>query len=178
MNGEILMSGFSLDFNDVFEGTGRIADGDYEVVVNRCNENATPGGAEFIEFDLIIRNDVNQQHKNQHIFHKVWKAKDTGKYNMKTFNTIGKACQLQNGKAYKSLEELLNDFVMKTAIVNVKNEESTYNGKTYTNTNVKYWNKSKMNGCNHQFNNKNKDSMTATEMFDSGVVVNDEDLPF
>lgn len=173
------MSGFSLDFNDVFEGQGRIADGDYEVVVNRASEGATPGGAEYIEFDLIIRNDVDQAHKNQHIFHKVWKAKDSGKYNMKTFNTIGKACKLQNGKSYKSLQDLLDDFYRKTAIVNVKNEESEYNGKTYTNTNVKYWNPSKINGpLNHQFKEKSKEDMTLSEMQDNGIEINDDDLPF
>jgi hypothetical protein len=171
------MAGFSLDFNDVFEGQGKIADGDYEVVVNRCSEGATPGGAEYIEFDLIIRNDVDQQHKNQHIFPKVWKAKETGKYNMKTFNTIGKACKLQNGKAYKSLQELLDDYVMKTAIVNVKNETSEYNGNTYENTNVKYWTLSKINGpLKHQF--KVKENMTVSDMMSSGIDIQDEDLPF
>jgi hypothetical protein len=171
------MSGFSLDFNNVFEGNGRIADGDYEVIVNRCSEGATPGGAEFIEFDLIIRNDVDQAHKNMHIFHKVWKAKDTGKYNMKTFNTIGKACQLQNGKSYKSLQDLLDDYSLKTARVNVKNEESTYNGQSYTNTNVKYWTPSKLAGpSNHQF--KSNDGKTFSELAASGVPIKDEDLPF
>jgi hypothetical protein len=175
------MSGFSLDFNDVFEGQGKIVDGDYEVIINRCSEGATPGGAEFIEFDLIIRNDVDQAHKNMHIFHKVWKAKDTGKYNMKTFNTIGKACQLQNGKSYKSLEELLGDFYKKTAIVNVKNEESEYNGKTYNNLNVKYWNKTKTSGCNHQFkqsDSKDNASKTISELMAGGVEIQDDDLPF
>jgi Protein of unknown function (DUF669) len=176
------MAGFSLDFNDTFEGTGgKIADGDYEVVVNRCSEGNTPGGAEYVEFDLIIRNDVNQAHKNQHIFHKVWKAKETGKYNMKTFNTIGKACNLQNGKSYKSLNELLDDYVMKTALVNVKNETSEYNGKTYENTNVKYWNLSKITGpLNHKFksndDNKNK---TYDELTQGGAIeIKDDDLPF
>lgn len=173
------MSGFSLDFKDVFEGTGgKIADGNYEVVVNRCSEGNTPGGAEYIEFDLIIRNDVDQAHKNQHIFHKVWKTKDTGKYNMKTFNTIGKACKLQNGKTYKSLNDLLDDFFQKTAIVNVKNETSEYNGKTYENTNVKYWNETKFPNLQHQFNKQNTDSMTTAEIFNSGIEVNDDDLPF
>lgn len=169
--------GFNLDFNDVFEGTGQISDGDYEVIVNRCSEDATPSGAEYIEFDLIIRNDVDQPHKNMHIFHKVWKAKADGKYNMKTFNTIGKACQLENGKSYKSLEELLKDYELKTALVNVKNEESEYNGKTYTNTNVKYWNRSKLSGSiNHKFKDPNENK-TFSELAQSGPI-KDEDMPF
>jgi hypothetical protein len=167
------MSGFSLDFNDVFEGTSRIADGDYEIVVNRVKEDATPGGAEFVEFDLIIRNDVDQAYKNMHVFHKVWKAKDTGKYNMKTFNTMGKACQLQNGKSYKSLQELITDFEFKTALINVKNEESEYRGKTYTNTNVKYWNKSKLTGpLQHQFKGDGANIMN------EAPPIKDDDLPF
>lgn len=172
--------GFNLDFNDVFEGSGRIADGEYEIVIGRCSEGATPGGAEYIEFDLIIRNDVDQAHKNQHIFHKVWKAKDTNKYNMKTFNTIGKACQLQNGKTYKSLNELLDDYVYKTALVNVKNEDSEYNGKSYTNTNVKFWTPSKLQGpSRHQFKkDDNAGGKTFDELMSSGVPVSDDDLPF
>lgn len=168
--------GFSLDFNDVFEG--QIADGNYEVVVHKIGEDASPSGAEFIQFDLIIRNDVEQKHKNNHIFHKVWKAKDTGKYNMKTFNTIGKACQLQNGKSYKSLEELLNDFVMKTAVINVKNEQSEYNGQTYNNLNVKYWTPSKINGAlRHQFKTDNSNK-TFSELMSTGVDIKEDDLPF
>ncbi|MGQ8827046.1 DUF669 domain-containing protein [Bacillus sp. NA_146.1] len=170
--------GFTLDFNEVFESNGRIADGNYEVVINQCNEDATPGGAEFIQFDLIIRNDVEQAYKNCHIFHRVWKAKDTGKYNMKTFNTIGKSCQLQNGKSYKSLEELLNDFILKTVMVTVKNEQSEYNGKTYDNTNVKNWSPSKVTGpLNHAFKSDSK-NQTFSEMQQSGMTIKDEDLPF
>jgi hypothetical protein len=170
------MAGFSLDFTDVFEG--KIEDGNYEILINRVSEDATPGGAEFVEFDLIVRNDVDQKYKNVHIFHKVWKAKDTGKYNMKTFNTIGKACQLQNGKSYKSLNELLDDYVRKTAIVNVKNEDSEYGGKKYTNTNVKYWAKSNLTGpSRHQFKNDNA-SKTVSELMNSGIDIKDDDLPF
>lgn len=172
--------GFNLDFNDVFEGTGKIADGNYEIFVNKVTEGATPGGAEYIEFDLIVRNDFDQKYKNSHLFHKVWKEKATGKYNMKTFNTIGKACQLQNGKSYKDLKDLLDDYVRKTAIVNVKNETSEYGGKTYENTNIKYWNQTTLVGLNHQFKaaGTDNDNKTAGELIDSGIVVSDDDLPF
>lgn len=168
--------GFNLDFNEVYEGNGGIKDGYYEVVVNRCNEDATPSGAEYTEFDLIIRNDLDQPHTNQHIFEKNFKAKATGKYNMTMFNTIGKACQLQNGKTYNSFEELLNDFVGKTALVFVKNEESNYNGKTYQNLNVKSWAQSKFPDLQHQFKGDDKGGAP----FTSGDPVNisDKDLPF
>lgn len=171
------MTGFSLDFNDVFEGTGRVEDGNYEVFVNNVKEDATQGGAEYVEFDLIIRNDIaDQKFANSHLFHKVWKTKATGKYNMKTFNTMGKAFQLQNGKQYNSFQDLLNDFVNKVALVNVKNEESEYNGKNYTNTNVKYFNQSKYPNLAHQ--KKTKDQMNIGEMAASGIQIDDSTLPF
>ncbi|PGS83965.1 hypothetical protein COC69_01235 [Bacillus cereus] len=167
--------GFSLDFNDVY-GNGNIADGEYEVVISQCNENATPGGAEYIQLDVIIRNDVEQAYKNSHIFHKIWKAKATGKYNAKSLNTIGKACKLQENKFYPTFEELLQDFVRKTVRVTVKNEKSDYDGKTYPN--VTGWEVSKVAGpLQHQFKKKS-DAQTFSEMKQSGVEIKDEDLPF
>ncbi|PFY70835.1 DUF669 domain-containing protein [Bacillus toyonensis] len=167
--------GFSLDFNDVY-GNGSIADGEYEVVISQCNENATPGGAEYIQFDLIIRNDVEQTYKNCHIFHKIWKAKATGKYNMKSLNTIGKAFKLEKDKTYASFEELLQDFVLKTVRVIVKNELSDYDGKTYPN--VTGWGFSNITGpLQHQFKEKS-DAQTFSEMKQSGVPIKDQDLPF
>lgn len=172
------MSEFSLDFNDVFEGKGSIKDGFYEVFVNGVKEDATPNGAEYVEFDLIIRNDVmGNEHQNSHLFHKVWKAKATGKYNMKTFNTMGKAFKLQNGKKYTSFEDLMNDFVNKVALVKVMNEEAPgKDGKVYQNTNVKFFNESKFPNLAHV--RKSKDEMNVGEMADARISITDEDLPF
>ena len=167
---------FQLDFNDTFEGN-KVADGMYEVFVNGVKEDATPGGAEYTEFDLIIRNDVaGNKFQNVHLFHKVWKSKESGKYNMKTFNTMGKAMKLQNNKTYRSFSELLEDFVNKMALVKVQNEESEYNGKTYTNTNVKYFNDSKFPTLAHI--KKTKDDMNINEMEAAGIEIQDNDLPF
>lgn len=175
------MTNFKLDFNDTFEG-GKIKDGQYEVIIGRCNEDATQNGAEYIEFDLIVRNDLNQEHKNQHVFHKIWKAKETGKFNFKAFNTIGKACRLPNGKAYGSMKELLDDYVGKVALVTVKNETSEYNGNTYENTNVKFWNETKFPSVQHQFKQKESNNTRVdSDPFASGsgkIEVQDDDLPF
>jgi hypothetical protein len=169
------MTGFNLDFNDTFDG-GKIKDGYYEVIINRASEGATPGGAEYAEFDLIVRNDIDQPYKNKHIFHKVWKSKQTHKYNMKMFNTIGKAAKLQSGKTYKSFDDLLNDFVHKTALIFVKVEESEYNGKTYENENVKSWAETKYPDVQHQF--KNDDNSNANDQSMQTADIQDDDLPF
>lgn len=177
------MAGFSLDFEDVFEG--RIQDGTYEVIVSNVKEDATPGGAEFIDMVLVVRNDIEQKYQNTLIFHKIWKSKETGKFNQKSFNTIGAALQLQNGKQYGSLNDLLEDFVMKTCRVTVKNEESEYKGKNYKNVNVKQWLKTNsIDKVQHVFKKKEKSMDSANDKLNDAfgsstqIDISDDDLPF
>jgi Protein of unknown function (DUF669) len=82
---------FKIDYNEAISGFQLIKDGEYEVVINRCFENSTPGGSMFIDFDLVIRNDFNQEYQNKHVFHKIWQTKATGEYNSRSLNTIAKA---------------------------------------------------------------------------------------
>lgn len=168
------MAGFSLDFNNVIEG--EIKDGIYEVVIDHATEDATPGGAEFTNFQMTIRNDLDQPHKNQKIWHRVWKKKDTGQYSMVMFNTIGKAAGLQAGKVYNSFQELLDDFRGRPVQVYVKNETSEYNGKTYENLNVKQWKPTKFPDVQHQYKQSNNQTQSNNNPFDTNV--QDSDLPF
>lgn len=161
---------FKLDYNNTFTST--IDDGTYEVVIALVSEGSTPNGAEYIQFDLIIRNDVDQKFKNMHIFHNVWKSKETGKFNPKSFNTVGKAAQLQDGKQYNSLLDLFNDYIGKTCKVTIKNESSEHNGTTYQNLTVKRWDKSDITGpMNHVF----KQNVPPTS---TPIDISDDDLPF
>ena len=168
------MAGFSLDFNNVIEG--EIKDGIYEVVIDHATEDATPGGAEFTNFQMTIRNDLDQPHKNQKIWHRVWKKKDTGQYSMVMFNTIGKAAGLQAGKVYNSFQELLDDFRGRPVQVYVKNETSEYNGKTYENLNVKQWKPTKFPDVQHQYKQSDNQTQSNNNPFDTNV--QDSDLPF
>lgn len=169
------MTGFNLDFSKKTQG-GAIKDGSYEVVVNRASEEATPGGAEYIELDLIVRNDVDQEYKNKHIFAKIWKAKKTNKYNEGTIMAVADALQLKDGTTYNNFEELLADFVLKTAYVTVKTEESQ--DKKYKNVNVNYWDKSNVKGVmNHEFKKGEEPSFGPSQSTQSNVV-QDDDLPF
>lgn len=175
------MAGFSLDFNNTFEGYQKIENGVYEVVIDHASEDASRSGSEFTNFQMTIRNDLDQPFKNQKIWHRVWKAKATGTYNMTMFNTIGKAAGLQSGKVYNSFEELLSDYRGKPVQVYVENETSEYNGKTYENLNVKQWKETKFPSVQHQFKQSNdNNNQTNNNPFDNGVPVdiNDDDLPF
>lgn len=143
------MTNFTLNMEDTFDGG--IQDGTYETVITKFEENATQAGTEFADVRLTVRNDIDQKYKNNIIFHRVWKAKATQKYDMRFFNTIGSAAQLQQGKQYNSIEELFQDFLGKPVRVTVKNETSEYNGKTYENLNVKRWEKTKFQELSHKF---------------------------
>lgn len=174
-----MTKGFSLDYNDTFEGFAKIEDGVYEVVIDSAVEDATQGGSEFTNFTMTIRNDLDQPNKNQKIWHRNWKAKATGKYNMTMFNTIGKAAQLQNGKTYKSFDELLEDFRGKALQVYVENETSEYNGKTYENLNVKQWKPTAFPSVQHQFKQSDDGQPSKNNgPLNDAPTISDSDLPF
>lgn len=171
---------FQLNHDDTFEMN--IPDGDYEVVIKRVAENVTPGGAEYVEIDMIVRNDVEQPNKNSHIFHKIWKAKASGEYSSKSFNIVGKAAQIPNGKVYKTMEELFADFEGKAARVRVKNETSEHNGRTYENVNVKMWGSTKIDGpVRHVYKEqaaRNAVDQAFSIPSDHELNISDDDLPF
>lgn len=166
------MTNFTLNMEDTFDGG--IQDGTYETVITKFEESATQSGTEFVDVRLTVRNDIDQKYKNNIVFHRIWKAKATQKYDMRFFNTIGSAAQLQQGKQYKSIEELFQDFLGKPVRVTVKNETSEYNGKTYENLNVKRWEKTKFPELAHKF--KTEDGGNP---FASGTnSIDEDDMPF
>lgn len=167
------MTNINLNLEDTFDGS--IEDGDYEVVITKVGEDATKGGTEYVDVRFTIRNDVDQKHKNQIIFHKIWKAKATGKYNMKSFNTLGKFARLTK-TSFNSFDELLNEFVGKILKVKVANETSEYNGKTYENLNVKNMTFTAFPELAHQF--KTEDKQESNPFATNTPDIQDDDLPF
>ena len=164
---------FTLDFSKANNGT--IADGTYEAVIFNVLEDATPGGAEFMNFDLVVRNDVEQKYQNAHIFQRVWRSKDTGKYNAGMINTIAQAANLADGKSYQSLKDLMSDFINHPVKVTVKNEKNEYKGKTYDDLNVKRWNKSDYPSVQHKFKSGVAPQPAASN---TDTTVENDDLPF
>ena len=165
---------FQFDFDNKFEGNG-IKDGTYEAVIQSMGESATPSGAEYIDCPLVIRNDIEQSHQNQYVFHKVWKTKSTGEYNKKALNTIGFAAEMDQDKRYDSLEDVFLDLQGKPVLITVKNETSEYNGKTYNNLNVKRWERTKFPNMQHQW--KGKSANKSESPFKNAEITKD-DLPF
>lgn len=178
------MTGFSLDFNDTMSGA--IKDGTYECLIVHAQEDVNKNGKELVQFRLIVRNDIQQQeHKNQMIFEDRYPNGQTGKHYMPYFNTVGKAAGLQAGKTYRSMQELLNDYLQKPVKVTVKNETSDYNNKTYENLNIKSWEPTDFPNVQHVHKNKDNGGNSAPQTqqqdpFAGGgpITVDDSDLPF
>ncbi len=137
---------FTINHDEAMD-MGLIDEGTYEVVVTKAFEDATPNGAIFINLHLVVRNDIDQANKNRYVFGSIWQSKETGQYHPGMINTVAKALRIENGKRFNTLQEMLNDFVGKTARVTVKHEE--YNGKT--NARIQNWEQSRFIQCNHQF---------------------------
>lgn len=172
-----MSKGFQIDYTNTFDDF-HIPNGEYEAVIKTVGEDVTPNGAEFCQFTLVIRNDVDQPKQNGRIFHKVWRSKQDGKYNPIHFNTIAKAAGLENGKVYPSFDALLQDYEGKPVRVKVKNETSEYNGKTYENLNVKTWMKTKFNGpVRHEWKDDEKRGGYSFPS-DQEINISDDDLPF
>lgn len=173
------MAGFDLDFSEIKDII--VADGKYEVVVNSVAEDATKGGTQFINLDLIIRNDIkNQSFANAHIFARVFKSKQNGKYPKRMIFTIARATGMPDKTHFESLEDFFQKLWHRPALVTVKNEKSEYNGKTYEHVNVKRWEISKFPEVQHKFKESNKET-GSTDPFANGgqsIDIPDDQLPF
>lgn len=152
------MALFEIDYSKAQE-FAKVTDGTYEVLIDKAVQNASQGGTDFLDIQFKIRDDFNQQFKNNRIFHKIWINKETGKYPVGQVMNLAKQSGIPDGTKFNSLDDYLNMLVGKALKVTVKNETSEYNGKTYENLNVKRIEKSELS------------EMQAPE-------INEPDLPF
>jgi hypothetical protein len=158
---------FKVDFSQATDYS-QIVDGTYEIIVSSAKTDQTKNGKDHIAMNLVVRNDIDQPHKNQFIFDKMFPNSETGKYNMGRIMNMAKIYKLVDGKEYNSLDEFLSDFVGKVARVTVKNEE--YNG--YTNLNVKRIEETKFPQVGHTW----KEAPAQTTA--TAPVISDDNLPF
>lgn len=174
------MTGFDLDFSKANDGN--IQDGTYETVIAFVKEDANQNtGTEFINFDLIVRNDLDQKYKNSHVFHRVWRAKETGKYNQGMLMAIAKAAGMQDGKHYNSFDDFMHDFTGQPVKITVRNKTREYNGKTYDDVNITRWASTDFPQVAHKWKDGTAPQSAGSNQFGNQtevVDVSDDDLPF
>lgn len=170
--------GFKIDYSQA-SNMGNVADGTYEAVFYMVTENVNEHtGSDFIRFDLIIRNDVEQKFQNSHLFDQMYKSKETGKYSMKRLAWLASAAQLDQSKEYNSMEELCEDFVAHPVRVTVRNSDREYKGRKYHDVNISRWEKTQFPKLNHQWKDTPEKLMSnATSPADVSSE-DDKEMPF
>lgn len=168
--------GLKMDFSQASQG-GDIEPGVYECVISHFGFDSF-NDREFIKFDLIVRNDVQQKYQNKHIFDNFYPKKDTGEYSMGFLYMVGKAAHLEDGKEYADLQAMLADYAGHPVLLTIANE--TYNGKTRPR--IKNWAESKFPQVQHKWKDGQPSTPTAgpSPFANDGqpVDISDDDLPF
>lgn len=146
---------FTVDTNNVQENNNRgvMKPGEYEMVIKEVKEGATQSGTAYIQIELVVRNDVDQEYKNKHVWYSIWdtqKTRESGMY-ARNINTISKHAGIQNGATFNGIEEWGKFLFGKAIRVTIKNDE--YNGKTREQ--VSYINASNFQQCNHSWATNN-----------------------
>lgn len=169
-----------------------LPEGNYEMVIAKAQETTTKNGAESLQIDLVVRNDLdgvpalaetNKKYHNRHVFNDNWKRKATGQYDMEGFQYILEAVGTPEGTSIPTIESFIDLLVGKPVKVFVKLEDNTYNGETKPVNRVAPWNYSKTDFVNmqHKFaDGENKNNQPTGDVFGSSsqIDINDDDLPF
>lgn len=123
--------------------------GNYEMIINNAQEQATKNGAESLQIDLLVRNDLdgvtdlaetNAKYHNRHIFVDNWKRRATNQYDLEGFQYILQAVGVPEGTPLKTVEDFMKLITGAAVKVYVKKEEDSYNGKTTLKNRVAPWN--------------------------------------
>lgn len=102
-----------------------VADGMYEVVINGAKQDVfKQSGNDYIQFDLVIRNDIaDQRSKGSHIFYRIFPSKETKKYSIGMLLAVGKAAGIPDKTHFDNLDDYFNKLYRLPMLVTVKNEK-------------------------------------------------------
>lgn len=121
---------FTVNTNDTQEQQGLIIPGDYEVVIKEVTEGTSQQkGTPFIQLELVVRNDVNQEFKNKHVWYTIWDTPTTREKGIyaKQINTVSKHTGIQDGASFNSIADWGRFIQNRPVLATVKIED--YNGE-------------------------------------------------
>lgn len=170
------MALFTTNYSDLTSNNNRpLPDGDYEFIIKGVRENATKNGAESIQFELVVRNDLDQampntngKYHNRHLWVDEWRRRATNKYDTNNLMYFMKAAGIPEGTPINSMEDFYNQMIGKPVRIHIKVTDNNYNGTvTMVNRPAPWdWEKSKFPNVQHTFKSSNKPQQS------------DDDLPF
>ncbi len=141
---------FTVNTNDTQEQQGLMKPGDYEVVIKEVKEGQSQQkGTPYIQLELIVRNDINQEYKNKHLWYTIWDTPTTREKGVyaKQINTVSKHAGIQNGATFNSFQEWGKFLFGRPVLATVKIEE--YNNEKRES--VSFISATKFPQCQHNF---------------------------
>ena len=166
-----------------------IAEGDYELFVKDGEWRPMvdkPDKAPNFNLELVIRSDVEQDHKGRKIFHTFYISRDPEKteQSMDFINRFNLALGIPDGVEFETEEQWLNFIIGKPVKAHVGQKE--YNGKTYAE--VKYFMETEFSEMSEQEQQTSSSGLKPAENqskidddpFSGGgtIDIDDDDLPF
>jgi hypothetical protein len=112
-----------------------IAEGKYQAIIKEAEVTKSSSGNDMIKVTVVIRDDVKQPFGKR----KVWDyivASDKAKWKIQQ---VAKAIELPQGKAFNTIQEFAKEILFKPVTIDVKHEESTYNGETKTKERIAFY---------------------------------------
>lgn len=140
---------------------GLLAEGEYEVRIDRIEERVTQNGKKNISIMFRVREDVEQEHKNRILFETIWKERDTEFYNRKRLNQLMGTQHFEDGKIFSSIQEVIDNLKGSNLIAVVAQTYDDYKSED-VNT-IRYY--------------KSSDHMPKA-LESKEVEVSDEEMPF
>ncbi|WP_410496375.1 DUF669 domain-containing protein [Cellulosilyticum sp. ST5] len=141
---------FTVNTNDTQEQQGLMKPGDYEVVIKEVKEGQSQQkGTPYIQIELVVRNDINQEYKNKYLWYTIWDTPTTREKGIyaKQINTVSKHAGIQNGATFNSFQDWGKFLFGRPMLATVKLEE--YNGEQKER--VSFLSATKFPQCQHNF---------------------------
>lgn len=154
---------------------------EYEVIITDAKERQTRSGAESLQLQLTVRNDLDslnalqKKYHNRIVFVDNWKRRATNEYDMQGFQYIVEAVNIPEGTQLESVGDFCKALTGKPARVYIKKTTDRYNGEEREVNRVAPWNfkETKYPDVQHQFKDDDPHA-DSTEPVD----LDSDDLPF
>lgn len=169
-----------------------IAEGDYELFVKEGKWEPKvdkPNETPLFNLELVIRSDVEQEHKGRKLFHSFYISRDPEKeeQSMDFINRFNLALGIPDGVEFDTQEQWLSFIIGKPVKANVYHKP--YNGKEYAN--IKYFMETEYPEMEEQQQQSSSSGLKPAERestytkieddpFSGGgtIDIDDDDLPF
>lgn len=132
---------FTIDYDKAKQGFTLVDPGKYECVLTDVEKTVAKTGTIGYKLHVVIRDDVDQPFSGWTFDQTLWTKRDTGQLNGGLLNAMARAMQLENGKSYKSMEDLFVDMILKPFIGEIVIDEQEYGteGKIWRSNRIQKW---------------------------------------